>query len=185
MIQTNQSGLGVVADGLLRLFVSARDGRQVTLRYAGAGAWFGLTTHFGADPYQATAVVSTTVIRFDHATPALVSERADLACEFAREYSKWSIYIATALEQALFGTVKSRVAWHLLALTGDGLNSGRVQEVCLTQQALADVVGSVREVVTRVLRDFKARGLVAMSRSTITVLDRKRLIGESLSKRRP
>jgi CRP/FNR family transcriptional regulator len=185
MIQTNQSGLGVVADGLLRLFVLAADGRQVTLRYARAGAWFGLATHFGAEPYQAAAVVNTTVIRFDHTTPALISGRADLACEFAREYSELSTYIARALEQALFGTVKSRVAWHLLALTGDGLNSDSVQEVCLTQQALADVVGTVREVVTRVLRDFKALGLIAVRRSTIIVLDRKRLIRESLSKRRP
>jgi CRP/FNR family transcriptional regulator len=184
LIQTSQSGFGLVADGLLRLFVSATDGRQITLRYARAGAWFGLATHLGADPYTVTAVVRTTVIRFDQTTPALVSERADLAYDFARAYSEWSIYIAMALEQALFGTVKSRVAWHLLALADDGLNSDRVQKVCLTQQALADVVGSVREVVTRVLRDFKTRGLIAVSRSTILVLDRNMLIGESLSKRR-
>ena len=41
----------------------------------------------------------------------------------------------------------------------------------MSQQDLADAVGSVREVVARVLRDFRAAGLVSTATDNIHVLD--------------
>jgi CRP/FNR family transcriptional regulator, cyclic AMP receptor protein len=40
-----------------------------------------------------------------------------------------------------------------------------------SQQELADAVGSVREVVARVLRDFRAAGLVATGPDGVHILD--------------
>jgi len=41
----------------------------------------------------------------------------------------------------------------------------------LTHQQLADELGSVREIVTRVLRSFADQGLVRSSRGAVEVLD--------------
>jgi CRP/FNR family transcriptional regulator len=41
----------------------------------------------------------------------------------------------------------------------------------MTHQQLADSVGSVREIVTRVLGSFADQGLVKLGRGSITVLD--------------
>jgi CRP/FNR family transcriptional regulator, anaerobic regulatory protein len=43
--------------------------------------------------------------------------------------------------------------------------------VALTHQQLADELGSVREIVTRVLRGFADQGWVQSSRGSIEVLD--------------
>lgn len=52
----------------------------------------------------------------------------------------------------------------------------------MTQDELADVVGSVREVVSRALKDFRAQGLIGISNSWIIIVDEKRLREESVCK---
>jgi CRP/FNR family transcriptional regulator, anaerobic regulatory protein len=63
------------------------------------------------------------------------------------------------------------VAFHKLdrRVAGALLGHGRVVE--MTHQQLADAVGSVREIVTRVLRSFADQGLVKLGRGSIEVLD--------------
>jgi CRP/FNR family transcriptional regulator len=63
------------------------------------------------------------------------------------------------------------VAFHKLdrRLAGALLGHGRL--VAMTHQQLADEVGSVREIVTRVLRSFADHGLVRLSRGSVEVLD--------------
>jgi CRP/FNR family transcriptional regulator len=45
----------------------------------------------------------------------------------------------------------------------------------MTHQALADELGSVREIVSRLLRMFEDRGWVDVSRERIRILDRAAL----------
>jgi CRP/FNR family transcriptional regulator len=63
------------------------------------------------------------------------------------------------------------VAFHKLdrRVAASLLGHGRVVE--MTHQQLADSVGSVREIVTRVLRSFVDQGLVKLGRGSIEVLD--------------
>ena len=49
----------------------------------------------------------------------------------------------------------------------------------ISQQELADAVGSVREVVARTLRDFRAAGMVATTADSVVILDPTRLYAES------
>lgn len=44
-----------------------------------------------------------------------------------------------------------------------------------THLALADELGSVREVISRILKDFEARGLIKLERGQIEILDRDKL----------
>jgi CRP/FNR family transcriptional regulator len=46
-----------------------------------------------------------------------------------------------------------------------------VDRLQCTHQALADELGTVREMVTRLLKRFERDGLVALSRECISVLD--------------
>jgi CRP/FNR family transcriptional regulator len=46
-----------------------------------------------------------------------------------------------------------------------------------THQGLADELGSVREIVSRLLRSFEQRGWVRIERERVTVLDPKALAG--------
>jgi CRP/FNR family transcriptional regulator, cyclic AMP receptor protein len=70
-----------------------------------------------------------------------------------------------------FGTVRQRVAAHLLDLASDQQVPGGELVAAVSQQELADAVGSVREVVARVLRDFRLARLVATSADAVHLLD--------------
>jgi CRP/FNR family transcriptional regulator len=49
---------------------------------------------------------------------------------------------------------------------------GKDEPIHATHQALAEELGSVREIVSRLLKGFSAQGLVALGREQITLLDR-------------
>jgi len=71
-----------------------------------------------------------------------------------------------------FATVPQRVARHLLEIAAREQEAeGGTLVARVSQQELADLAGSVREVVARALRELRDEGIVRVSRSGISVLD--------------
>jgi len=52
--------------------------------------------------------------------------------------------------------------------------------VRITHREIAAELGSSREVISRILEDFSARGMIRVSRGTIKVLDREALQARSV-----
>lgn len=77
-----------------------------------------------------------------------------------------------AVEQILFMSLDKRLAVFLL----DEMARTRSEVLYLTQEQVARYIGSAREVVSRTLKNFQARGLIGQSRGIIRILDRKRLM---------
>jgi PAS domain S-box-containing protein len=73
-----------------------------------------------------------------------------------------------------FGTMRERVAHHLVALATDE-PSAVAPVITMTQQRLADCVGTVREVIARILGEFRSEGLVVTASGRVEVLDATRL----------
>jgi CRP/FNR family cyclic AMP-dependent transcriptional regulator len=173
---------GVVLEGLLRLYIQANDGRQATLRYVRPGRVLAMMTPFQPMPGTLTAVVNSTVIHFgESASTRLARNNAAFAWELARALSDWSQYLSASFASVAFGTMRERIAAHLLELAIPQPGTGQL-ELHMTQQALADAVGSVREVVSRTLKNLRAMGLIHVSGSTITIVDEQRLRRESVCK---
>ena len=63
------------------------------------------------------------------------------------------------------------VAFHKLDRRLAAALLGRGRVVSLTHQQLADELGSVREIVTRVLRGFADQGFIRSNRGAVEVLD--------------
>jgi len=74
-----------------------------------------------------------------------------------------------ALAGNTFCSLRQRVAHHLLDLAASR-QQGRGLIVRITQQELADAVGSVRPVVARIIRDFRTEGIITTSSDGIIVL---------------
>ncbi len=68
------------------------------------------------------------------------------------------------VEEVAFARLDQRLAKLLLNAPQDQLN--------VTHQQLADELGSVREIVSRLLKGFAAQGLVGLGREQLTLLDR-------------
>jgi len=71
------------------------------------------------------------------------------------------------VEEVAFARLDQRLARLLLA-NGDEVLS-------VTHQQLADELGSVREIVSRLLKGFAVQGLVALGREQLTIVDRGEL----------
>jgi CRP/FNR family transcriptional regulator len=79
-----------------------------------------------------------------------------------------------ALMQVVEAVAYQKLDQRLAALL---VNKGPTSEIHATHQALADELGSVREIVSRLLRNFEDRGWVDLGRERIRVVDRDALAG--------
>ncbi len=87
----------------------------------------------------------------------------------AQEATRRLYDVLEVLAGNAFGSLRQRVARHLLDLAASSQHGhGLVAQV--TQQELADAVGSVRPVVARIIRELRAEGLISTSSDGIVVL---------------
>jgi len=178
--------LELVVEGVVRVFVTAPDGRTLTVRYCRPGALLGGASLFASPfalPATAQAVVDAEVLRLSaDVVTRLASRDVRVAGALLEELSERVLQFMHEIPGGAFASVRQRVARHLLDLASDRVQpdtGGRGPETELvahvSQQGLADAVGTVREVVVRVLRDLRRDGLVRTGRDGIVLLDPARL----------
>ena len=170
----------LVVHGLIRVYMTSPEGRQVTVRYARDSDVLGIALIVGG-PLN----VSVQAL----AQSSLFSVNSRTLMEAARHDARVAWAVAEELNRRLdetlqqiainaFGSVKQRVAAHLLDIASAQQRPQARLVARVSQQELADAVGSVREVVARVLRDLRLAGLVATSPDSVLILDAARLNGE-------
>jgi CRP/FNR family transcriptional regulator len=172
--QPRFSFLALVINGLLRQFVTSPQGRQIVTRYWRPGEVPGLTSTVGpVAPSGIDVVRQGSMLRLDPVTlERLGRTNVQVAWAIAEELADRLVVAANARIPNVFGSVKVRVAWHLLERTS---NERERLVARVTQQELADSVGSVREVVARVLLSMIECGLIAREGPLIVIRDRERL----------
>lgn len=166
----------LVVEGLFRVVRRHANGREVTARYVTAGDLVGLWGVLGEDrpvmldAWLTTDVIhDTVVVAFD---PAAFRAELDHEPAFGRALSRYVFGLLLAAQDALGGSlllpVRSRVASHLLDLA-----ERRDHELVVdaSAQRLAATVGSVREVVSRVLREMETCGLLRRSGGQVVLVD--------------
>lgn len=181
--------LELVISGVVRVFVSAPDGRTMTIRYCRPGALIGAMSLFArafAMPATTQALVDAEVLKLS-ADAARRTATRDLrvARSLLSELSERAQAFVYEIPGGAFATVRQRVARHLLDLASERVRErpgqhGPDQElvVRVSQQELAEAVGTVREVIVRVLRELREEGVVRTQRDHIVILLPDRLIQE-------
>ncbi len=166
-------GPAILVSGALRYFLADPDGRQVTIRYIGPGGLVGTVIREESSTRGSVEVLADSVLLHLDAKHlwSLTASRPEMAEALLYDSVSRLRAAYRALGARAFNTVRARVARDVIdrrAIAGP-LRSGVHVEV--TQQALADAVGSVREVVARALEQLRRQGVIASSRSRITILD--------------
>lgn len=164
---------GVVVRGLLRVYMLTRDGRQVTVRYVRAGGLLGAPALVGGPaPVFVQALTDSAMYFMDVArVKRLVRADAAVAWCFAEESVHRLYDVLEELAGNTFATVRQRVVRHLLDLAASRPAGDRRLTALVNQQDLANSVGSVREVVARVLHELRAASLVHTSPGRVEILD--------------
>ncbi|GGM17240.1 MULTISPECIES: Crp/Fnr family transcriptional regulator [Micromonospora] len=174
----------VVVDGLLRFYLTSRDGRAMTLRYAGHGQLIGVRRlAMGLVPtarsplwdaaVNGEAVQASRILTLPAAVVAAAARQdAALSGALAREVAVQSMRDRELIAANVFRPIRERVARHLISLA---IREGPDLIVHASHQEIADAIGSVREVVSRTMVRFRAEGLVERRRRRLVLTDPARL----------
>jgi CRP-like cAMP-binding protein len=170
-------GFFQLLEGRARLFRTGPEGREQILRLLHPGDTFGEVPVFddGGNPATVEALEDCRVLLVPAATFRRVIEShprvaLDLLAHFARRLRSFTELV----EQISLQTVQQRVARYLYTTAREeGVRSpeGILIQRTITQQDLAALVGSVREVVSRTMRVLEEDGLVEIRRKEILIRD--------------
>ena len=165
----------VVTSGSVRIFMGADSGKEITLYKVSPANSCILTTFalLNRSEFRATAVA-------EEATTVIAVSRSVFR-EWFNEFQTWRMYILellasdlghilTKIESLAFQRLDERIAGYLLQMARNGRTSIRI-----THSDIARELGTVREVVSRILKGFEKQKLVSLSRGTITILNNRAL----------
>ena len=170
------TGLLVVESGQLRAYILSDEGREITLYRL-----------FDRDICLLSASCMIRSIRFDVTVVAEkdtrlwiipaevykgVMESSAPAANFTNELMATRFTdVMWLIEQIMWKSLDKRLTAFLLEEAAiEGSN-----ELKITHEAIANHMGSHREVITRMLRYFQGEGLVRLSRGMVAILDEERL----------
>ena len=182
--------LELVIAGVVRVFVTAPDGRTMTIRYCRPGALIGAVSLFApgfALPATTQALVDAELLRLSPTAARRAAARdVRVAQAFLSELSERVLSFIWEIPGGAFATVRQRVARHLLDMASERVpeppsapRSRSELTVNISQRELAEAVGTAREVVVRVLRELRQDGVVRTGRDQIVIADPDRLIREA------
>ena len=168
------AGLHVIEEGRVKLYKVSPEGREQVVKLLGPGEVFNEVAVFdgGPNPVSAMAALDATLWVIDCASMRdLVSSFPALAAAVIENLAARSRHLLSLVEDLSLRTVSARLAKLLLSQAEAGGEASRLT----SQQEMAAQIGTVREMVGRVLRTFEEAGFIRMDRHRIVILDREGL----------
>ena len=170
------TGLLLVESGQLRAYILSPEGREITLYrlFDRDMCLFSASCMLRSIQFQVT-VEAEKATRFWVIPPDLyhsLMEQSAPVANYTNELmaARFS-EVMWLMEQVMWRSLDRRLAAFLLeeaAIEG-------TRELKLTHEAIANHLGTHREVITRMLRYFQSEGMVRLSRGRVTILDETRL----------
>jgi len=170
------SGIAFLLSGAIRVYKCGETGREITLYEIGPGETCILNASciLGNKRYPANAVTTSggeLVL-----VPAQDFRRLLDSHEVMRDFvfallSERLGEVMELVNEVAFRRMDERLMDYLVEKSGDGV-------LRATHQKIADDLGTSREVVSRLLKDFERQGKLALDRSTVSLLPAPQNPGE-------
>ena len=174
-------GVYVICSGRVKLSTTSRDGKTLILRIAQAGEVLGLHATVSGKPYELTGeTLHPCQLDFIRREDFLrfLQHHAD-ACLNAAEHLSKNCQSAYEMIRSLglSHSVSEKLARLLLEWSSDGdvTKEGIRIKVALTHEEIAQLIGTSRETVTRVLGEFREKQLAQLRGSTLMILNKPAL----------
>jgi CRP-like cAMP-binding protein len=168
-------GMYVVAGGRVRVFKTSTEGREQVLFVAGRGDSFNDVPVFDGGPNPASAAALDASVVYLVPRETLLALVAD--CPAARAviglFARRLRHLTAVVEDLSFRSVLGRLA-RLLLDTAVAEN-GPAPPRQMTQDEMAAMVGTVRDVIGRALRQLESSGAIRMERHRILVVSPEKL----------
>jgi CRP/FNR family transcriptional regulator, anaerobic regulatory protein len=184
----------LVASGSIRVQRVTETGREIVLYRVVANETCVLTTAslLAADAYSVEGVAETDVVAYVLAAPqfnALLSQSPAFRALVFQGYGKRIASLLSKIEDIICARIDVRLANRLLELATHASPHASTHAsthgapIEVTQQALADDLGTAREVIGRTLKSFERSGWVSLSRGAIELQDQAALKALALTER--
>jgi CRP/FNR family cyclic AMP-dependent transcriptional regulator len=186
------NGVYMLCQGRVKLSTYSRDGRALILRVAEAGEILGLSAAISDSVHEATAeAIEPCQINFVRKPDFLcfLRENADAGLNALRQLSRnYHAAYTQACSLGLSSTVSDKLIKLLLSwCVKPNRANGEVHlKVAFSHEDMAEMIGTSRETVTRLLKEFRELDLITLKGSDLCIHDRRKFeaaIGTGISPR--
>lgn len=171
-----------IKSGKVKIYKTSREGKELILNIYGKNDFFAEVTILNDVPYPATAeVLEDTIVGviMNKELEKLLKDNSDMGLNLIKILSKRLYSAQVKLKQVALNDTYSRTAEAILRLSqshGINKNNGDIEvKLELSRQELANMIGTARETVSRILSQFKKEEAILISGKKIIVKDIEKL----------
>lgn len=170
------AGLLLVKTGRLRAYILSDEGREITLYrlFERDMCLFSAPCMLRSIQFDVTVEAETDAALWvipSEVYQSLSAESAAVANYTSELMAGRFSEVMWLMEQVMWKSLDKRLAAFLLEESA----IEETQELKITHEAIANHLGSHREVITRMLRYFQSEGMVKLSRGMVSILDAAKL----------
>ena len=171
------AGFVLIKSGQIRIYIVSEEGREVTLYRLSEGNICIFTAQCVLDSISFDVIVEaeqdTELMILSPGRFHAVSEKNIFVKCFGYELATKRLSDAMwTLQQVLFMRADKRLA----LLLCEEMRKSKCDEIKLTHEQIAKYMGSAREVVSRLLKYFSDEEILKLSRGTVKIIDREKLM---------
>ena len=171
-----KDGLLLVLEGRLRVYISAENGREISILFLTKGDPFSIITVDNAGPFdivpQLQATERTVLAYIPKADFVSVAYCVPQASEYLLNVAARNAQgILNCIEKHLFSSLRHGVARIIL----EQAERDKSDSIHITHEQIANHLGTTREVVSREVEQLRYAGIISTARGRIGILDRARL----------
>ena len=166
-----------VISGLLKLFATSAEGREFIVRIVYGGDSINDDSVFNREPSILSAMTLSPVVVYGLRQPNLhkiLRIYPQVSSNIAEVFAARQRYLVRLATELVFKNVTSRLA-HLL-LERQKLARAGTENLRITQQEMASMIGTVREIVSRSLRELEAMGAISLKHNQIAITNQNKLL---------
>lgn len=170
-----------IISGKVKIYRTYDDGREHIIHILGPGEVFGEATLFSNINYPASASVyedAEIIIFKNDKIEDLIRQNSDLALNIIKILSRKLLFAQQKIKDLTFNDVFSRMASQIIKLSasyGIKTDRGILIDISLSRQELAEMTGTTRETVSRVISRFKKEKSLSEEKDRIIILDEEKL----------
>jgi len=176
-------GAYVLCSGRVKLSTTSRDGKVLILRMADAGELLGLSAVISGEPYLVTAeTVAPCHVNFIERENflKLMEKNGEIGLRSAQMLSRDFQSMYRDVHDLVLARSSAGKLARLILSWSPGMSSlpGKTEErirAAMTHEEMAQMIGSSRETVTRLLSDLKKKELIRLEGSTLVIRNRPAL----------
>jgi len=169
----NTDSLYVILEGEVKAYACDENGKEVILNILHAGDYFGELSLIDDEPRSASimTLTKTKVMIISKANfKKCLSENSDLAFNMIRALTRQVRNLTDNVKNLALMDVYGRVAHTLMDLAKEKNSQGNMEiKPKLTHQDIAQIVGSSREMVSRILKELAIGHYISVTKNSIII----------------